>query len=548
MRPDLRPENPTEWLALRFNLAPRPVGEAMFGMPMARSIIAGVRLGIFERLAKGPAGADELARELELTPAGTRLLLDSLYALGHVERDGSRYELTKAARRWLDPASETYVGTFIEDCAQYWEWWSQLEEVVRTGKSFELHDTPPEDPAWQTYIRGQFELARLSAPEVAKALRLPDEPTALLDVAGGHGWFSAELCRRHPGLKATIVDLPGSAAVGRQIVAEHGMSDRVEHREGDAFEVDLGGPYDGALCFNLIHHLSPEQNVTLFRRIHDALKPGGTFAVLDLFTPKEGAQADASAFLGLFFYLTSGAATYSPDELAAWLARGGIREAAAGQDPSDTGPDAVRGAEARLGGRPGLLALRGGRLDQLLVADLLAGGAPVSVRHLANHGPDADALALVQAGGAQDGLVERVDEDALAPIRERPLGDGDLDAEARLATGAAADREHLGLDLVRVHPGDRAEELGVGRLLGREHLRRQLLEQLLAGVGGDGALRIGELEHRHGPNLLVGRSAGPGCRREHCPIAGRSPRNRAERRLALLSYPQPVLFPQLEQV
>ena len=103
MRPDLRPENPTEWLALRFNLAPRPVGEAMFGMPMARSIMAGVRLGIFARLAKGPAGADELARELELAPAGTRLLLDSLFALGHVEREGGRYELTKSARPLLDP-------------------------------------------------------------------------------------------------------------------------------------------------------------------------------------------------------------------------------------------------------------------------------------------------------------------------------------------------------------------------------------------------------------------------------------------------------------
>jgi 2-polyprenyl-3-methyl-5-hydroxy-6-metoxy-1,4-benzoquinol methylase len=326
VRPDLRPENPTEWIALRFNLAPRPVGETLFGMPMARSVMAGVRLGVFERLAKGSADADGLARELELAPAGTRLLLDSLYALGHVDRDGSRYELSKSARRWLDPESETYVGTFIQDCFEYWGWWAQLEDVVRTGQGLELHGRSPDDPGWQTYIRGQFELARLSAPEVAKALRLPDEPTALLDVAGAHGWFSAQLCRRYPGLKATVVDLPGSAAVGRQIVAEHGMTDRVEHREGDALEVDLGGPYDGALCFNLIHHLSPEQNVTLFRRIHDALKPGGTFAVLDLFTPKEGAQADASAFLGLFFYLTSSAATYSAEELAAWLGEAGFEK------------------------------------------------------------------------------------------------------------------------------------------------------------------------------------------------------------------------------
>ena len=48
--------------------------------------------------------------------------------------------------------------------------------------------------------------------------------------------------------------------------------------------------------------------------------------MLDLFTPKEGAHADASAFLGLFFYLTSGAATYSPDELAVWLTEAGFEK------------------------------------------------------------------------------------------------------------------------------------------------------------------------------------------------------------------------------
>jgi hypothetical protein len=34
----------------------------------------------------------------------------------------------------------------------------------------------------------------------------------------------------------------------------------------------------------------------------------------------------ASAFLGLFFFLTSAAATYSPDELAVWLAEAGFEK------------------------------------------------------------------------------------------------------------------------------------------------------------------------------------------------------------------------------
>jgi SAM-dependent methyltransferase len=312
--------------ALRLGMVPVPLGEAMFGQPLARTVMAGQRLGVFRRLAGRDASAEELASDLELRPAGAKLLLDGLAALGHVDVDGERYSLARSARRWLDPASDTYVGTFIEHCFDYWGWWDNLEEVLRTGESFEIHEAGPDDPHWRRYIVGQFELARLSAPEVARSLKLGKAPRRLLDVAGAHGWFSAELCRRHPGLEATVLDLPGSVAVGRELIAEAGMADRVRHVEGDMFESDLGGPYDGALLFNIVHHLSPEDNVRLLRRVRDALAPGGKVAVLDLFTPPAGRRPDAAAFLGLFFHLTSGAGTYSPGELREWLAEAGFGE------------------------------------------------------------------------------------------------------------------------------------------------------------------------------------------------------------------------------
>ena len=296
----------------------------MFGMPMARATMAGQRLGIFALLARGPATAPQVAQELGLDTDGTMLLLDSLAALGHVDKRHDQYELSKIGRKWLDPGSDDYVGTYIEHCYDYWSWWDGLEDIVRTGKGLEIHDFPPEHPHWETYIRGQFQLARISSPEVAKALRLPSQPTSLLDVAGGHGWYSAELCRRHPTLRATVVDLPGSAAVGRRIVAEQGMSDRVQHVEGDMMSADLGGPHDGALCFNIVHHLTPEQNVALLRRLHEVLAPGGTVAALDLWRPEDDRRPDAAAMLGLFFYLTSSAATYTEADVRGWLGEAGF--------------------------------------------------------------------------------------------------------------------------------------------------------------------------------------------------------------------------------
>ncbi|MFL5894190.1 MAG: methyltransferase [Thermoleophilaceae bacterium] len=324
MRPTMHPDNLIELAALRLNLAPVPVGEAMFGMALARSVMAGVRLGVFASLCERPATSGELAERLGLDPHGTRLLLEALRSLGHVNLREDRYEIDSGARRWLDPRNEsTYVGTFIENNFDYWQWWDRLEDIVRTGGSVEIHGFDARDTHWERYIRGQYELARLSAPEVAKALDLGKDPRRLLDVAGGHGWFSAELCRKYPQLHSTVVDLPGSAAIGRRIIAENDMGERVFFMEGDAFEADLGGPYDGALVFNLIHHFPPERNVELFKRIAKVLKPGGKLAVLDLFTKQ---KPDAGALLGLFFYLTSEAATYSPQDLQSWFDQAGFKK------------------------------------------------------------------------------------------------------------------------------------------------------------------------------------------------------------------------------
>ncbi len=308
------------------NLIPTPVPQTLFAPPTARVVQVGVATGLFERLARGgPATGDELARRLGLQPTGTRLLCECLTTMGHlrVSRDG-RYRLSRRSRPWLDPESPRAVTHYVAHSATYWPWWEELEALVRDGRNVELHDAAADDPSWATYIRGQYELARLSAPEVARALALPPGARSVLDVAGAHGWFAAALTDRHPGLHATVVDLPGSAAVGRAIMAETGHGDRVTHVDGSAFEADLGGPHDLALVFNLIHHLEPDAIVALLRRVHAALAPGATLAVLDLFARERGARPGGEAFLGLFFHLTSGADVYAEGELRGFLRDAGF--------------------------------------------------------------------------------------------------------------------------------------------------------------------------------------------------------------------------------
>jgi 2-polyprenyl-3-methyl-5-hydroxy-6-metoxy-1,4-benzoquinol methylase len=325
MRLGLKADGLLERVAGWLNLAPQPLAQAFFGMMAARTLMAGERLGVYGALADGPATVEELAARLKLSPEGTRALLESLVSCEAVERKRGRYRMTERSRRWLDPRSPQYVGDFLDFNYAQWDWWSHLEDAVRTGEPVDIHRFSPEDPRWRAYIHAMHQLARLSAPEVVRAIPLPRGARQVLDLGGAHGWFAAELCRQHRGLRATVLDLEGSVRVGREIISAAGLSHVVTHREGDILSAELGGPYDAVLLFQVVHHLSPAQNVSLLRRVRTSLTRRGTLAVLEYMREDEEKSASAASLIGLHYFLTSNAAAYTPAEVEGFLDDAGFR-------------------------------------------------------------------------------------------------------------------------------------------------------------------------------------------------------------------------------
>lgn len=332
MRVGVRPEGPIELIgAIAGRLGvpaaqiPAPIFEAYFAPMMARTIMAGVRLGIFEALEERPDDATGLAERLELDPRGVDALLIALHTMGYVELGNGAYRNGEQAARHLVRGCERplidCVGTFTYDM---WELIEHLEDAVRTGEPAGwLHTKPPDDPWWESYMRGLFELSQLRG-EVVVGLIPTESPRTLLDIAGGHGGYSIAMCRRHPGLEATVVELEGSARIGREIVTEQGMSDQISFEVGDMFESDLGNGYDVAMANSILHHFDPDRNVELLGRARAALRPGGTMAVIELERPPEGKRGDQiGALTGVLFYVSSRVRTYTAAELEEFLQRAG---------------------------------------------------------------------------------------------------------------------------------------------------------------------------------------------------------------------------------
>jgi ubiquinone/menaquinone biosynthesis C-methylase UbiE len=328
MRLGARPENPGEWLALKAGQVPTVLVDGYLGFMAARCVMAGVSLGVFEALDEQPDDVSGLAGRLELDAAGVDVLLTALHACDYVKPEGGRFVNTPAVRRFaLDASTQSltsWAGVFAYDM---WEHFGRLEDTLRTGRPIGLHERGADDPYWERYMRGLFDLSKLSADIVARLIPVDRAPGRLLDLAGGHGGYAMAMCRRHPGLRATILELEGSARIGRAIVAEQGMADRVAFTVGDLFEADLGEGHDVATAFQIVHHFAPEQNVELLSRARATLRPGGTVAILELERPRGRQAADqVGALTGVLFYVTSRARTFTAREMADFLGEAGFRE------------------------------------------------------------------------------------------------------------------------------------------------------------------------------------------------------------------------------
>jgi SAM-dependent methyltransferase len=291
-------------------------------MLAARAVISGCTLGVFGALDERPDTSDGLAARLELDALGVETLLTALRSLGYVEPAGDGGELapTPEARRLLSPASPESVAAFLgAQNAHHWDTMGRLDEVMRSGEPVGWHDVAPGDPLWEAYLRGLFEATRADQDDNAAVVPVSDA-RAMTDVAGGHGGFSMAMCRRHPALRATVLDLPASVAVGRRIVEEQGYAERVGFREGDALEADLGEGLDVVSAFNLVHHLSPQDSVRLFTRARAALRPGGCLVIGETERPQPGDDVHRQGALsGLLFYAMSRARTYTRTEMTGWL-------------------------------------------------------------------------------------------------------------------------------------------------------------------------------------------------------------------------------------
>ncbi len=306
------PANPQEILALSRNFME------------CRVLLTGAELDIFTCLAE-PASSRDLAEKQGWHERPLTVVLDALTAIGLLIKKDGLYRTNSGLLPFLRSDSPQTVLPMIRHAATIWKNWSNLTQIVaETGgvKSSAGSFEKPEDQ--KAFIGAMHVVGRTNAPKIVHAVN-PGSARRLLDVGGASGTYTIAFLEACPEMSATLFDLPNVVAMGRERITEAGLMDRVTIVSGDFYTDSLPSGHDLALVSAIIHMNSPEQNVDLYKKIFDALVPGGRILIRDhVMKPDNTAPKSGALFAVNMLVATPGGGTYTYEEIRTGLTAAGF--------------------------------------------------------------------------------------------------------------------------------------------------------------------------------------------------------------------------------
>ena len=239
---------------------------------------AAIELDVFTEIARGNRSADAIAKAVSASTRGVRILCDYLVISGFLSKDGDQYSLTVDSGMFLDRNSPAYFGSaarFLLD-PRLIAPFLNLTDVVRTGTTTLPDDgtVSRDNPIWVDFAKQMAPMIFPAAVEIA-GLVAGDGEIRVLDIAAGHGLFGIMIAQQNSKAQITALDWPNVLAVATENAEKFGVAERHSTLEGDAFDVEFGGPYDLILVTNFFHHFDPPTCEKLMRKILAALAPGG---------------------------------------------------------------------------------------------------------------------------------------------------------------------------------------------------------------------------------------------------------------------------------
>jgi len=324
-------------------IEPRRIAELANGFRGAKTLLSAVELGLFTKLAGASRDAGTLSQEVGIAARGARDFLDTLVALGLLDRDGAgRYRNTPETEQYLDANKPAYMGAELAHLnVRMYPHWQHLTKALRSGEPQSDAGTEgyfntlySDEARRELFVKGMTAGARRSALAIAR--RFPwREFATVMDVGTAEGGLPVEIATVHPHITGGGFDLPAVAPQFDRHVRAHNLSERLRFYPGD-FHCDPLPRMDVMVFGRVLHNWDLATKKMLLKKAHDALPTGGAVIIYERLIDDDR-RVNAQALLGSLnmLLMTSGGFDFTGADCVGWMEETGFREICVGALTSD---------------------------------------------------------------------------------------------------------------------------------------------------------------------------------------------------------------------
>jgi hypothetical protein len=316
------------------SLSPENILKTGLAFWPAKTLLSAVELEVFTLLAKAPQDATTLQHALGLHTRGTRDFLDTLVALGFLQREDGLYRNTPETDLFLDKAKPSYMGGILEMANnRLYPFWGNLTTALRTGErqneKLEGKDLFAElyrDPAkLAEFLRAMSGVSRGANLAIAQQFPWLDYKT-YVDVGTAQGDLAVQIALANPHLRGIGYDLPEVGPIFSDYVALNGLKDRVSFAPGNFF-TDAMPKADVVLMGHILHDWDLETKKMLLKKSYEALPEGGAVVVYESIIDDDRSQNAFGLMMSLNMLIeTDGGFDYTGADCIGWMKEAGFRD------------------------------------------------------------------------------------------------------------------------------------------------------------------------------------------------------------------------------
>jgi len=314
---------------------PESILQVGLGFWPSKVLLSAVELELFTDLAKGPQSLESVQGRMGLHVRAARDFLDTLVALGFLQRTEGQYANTAATDLFLDKHKPSYIGGILEMANQrLYGFWGHLTEALRTGLpqnevrngGTALFEALYADPA-----RLKSFLAAMSGishgANMVIASKFPwSKYRSFVDAGTAQGDLAVQIALANPHLSGIGFDLAEVGPIFEEYAERNGVSGRLRFMSGSFLEQPI--PHaDVVLMGHILHDWGLPEKRMLIRKAYDAVPDGGALVVYESIIDDDRSKNAFGLMMSLNMLIETPAGfDYTGADCQGWMKEAGFRE------------------------------------------------------------------------------------------------------------------------------------------------------------------------------------------------------------------------------